>query len=362
MKTIMTVRGPIPSTEIGLTSMHDHILADLSFFNQPITEVVKRDCPIDLNSTVQMKNLSFLRNGLAAYCADNWNLMDADLMTMEVQHFKERGGNSILEPSAPGIRFGTEKLRLISERTNVNIIASTGLYREETWPARFTRMGPRGVQSYLLSEINEGIDGTDVKAGHIKTTIANGSENEFGILKAVVPVANETGLLVTAHTSLSTTVENRRKMLQTFLQEGMHPEKLLLCHIQYTFVNQDVRSFLQEPESCKLDLNWAKEVLDSGANVCVDLFGHPSDNDMLDRFGRADTVKLSGLIELIKAGYAEQLVIGNDVYQKIMTRTFGGHGYCRMIDYVIPGLILGGIDQKTIDQITVSNPARLLQF
>ncbi|MBU8913470.1 MAG: hypothetical protein KOO61_05555 [Spirochaetales bacterium] len=362
MNTVMTVCGPIPSEEMGLTSMHDHILADLSFFNEPITEEVRRGCPIDLNSTVQLKDLSYLRNGLAAYNADNWNLTDADLMMQEVQHFKERGGNSILEPSAPGIRCGTDKLRLISERTGVHIIASTGFYREETWPARFTGMGPGDVQSYLLSEINDGIDGTEVKAGHIKTAIANGSEREFDVLKAVVPVANETGLLVTAHTSGATTVENRRKLLRTFLQEGMNPEKLLLCHIQFTFVNQDVRTFLHEPELCKLDLNWAKEVLDTGANVCVDLFGYPSDNDMLDRFGQADTVKLSGLVELIKAGYAEQLVIGNDVYQKIMTRTFGGHGYCRIVDYAIPGLIAGGIDQEAIDQITVSNPARLLQF
>jgi predicted metal-dependent phosphotriesterase family hydrolase len=45
-----------------------------------------------------------------------------------------------------------------------------------------------------------------------------------------------------------------------------------------------------------------------------------------------------------------------------MTRTYGGHGYCRMIDYAIGALVAGGIDQKTIDQITIINPARLLQF
>lgn len=309
-----------------------------------------------------MKNLCYLRNGLAIYCSDNWNLTDVDLMTREVQYFKERGGNTILEASAPGLRCNTDKLRYISETTNVNIIAGTGLYREETWPARFTGMGSSDIRSYLLNEIHCGIDGTGIKAGHIKTAIANGSENEFDFLKAVVPVANETGLMVTAHTSYGTTIENRRKMLQTFLQEGLKPEKLLLCHVQYTFMKQDVRSFLHSPESCRLDLTWAKEVLDKGANVCIDLFGYPSDNEMVDSLGRADTVKLAGLIGLINSGYAEQIVIGNDVYQKIMTRSYGGHGYCRIIDYVIPALIDSGIDRKTIDKITTFNPARLLQY
>ena len=361
MKAIMTVCGPIPDDKIGLTSMHDHILADLSFFKQPITDDIEKDSPIDLDSSIEMKNLCYLRNGLAGYCSDNWNLTDADLMTKEVQYFKERGGNTMLESSAPGIRCNTERLKYISETTNVNIIASTGLYREETWPARFAKMGSSDIQSYLLNEINCGIDGTDIKAGHIKTAIANGSENEFNLLKAVVPVANETGLMVTANTSYGTSTEKRRKMLQTFLQEGMKPEKLLLCHVQYTFANQDVRSFLQNPELCKLDLTWAKEVLDKGANVCIDLFGYPSDNEILDCFGRADTVKLSGLIGLINSGYAEQLVIGNDVYQKIMLRSYGGHGYCRIIDYVIPALIASGIDKKTIDKIIIFNPTRLLQ-
>ena len=358
----MTVCGPIPSKKIGLTSMHDHILADLSFFKQPINDDIEKNSPIDLNSSIDMPNLCYLRNGLAIYCSDNWNLTNVDLMTKEVHYFKERGGHTILEPSAPGIRCNTDKLKYISETTNVNIIASTGLYRDETWPAIFTKMGLNEIQSYLLNEINCGIDGTNIKAGHIKTAIANGSENEFNFLKAVVPVANETNLMVTAHTSHGTTIENRRKMLQTFLHEGMKPEKLLLCHVQYTFVNHDVRSFLQNPELCKLDLTWAKEVLDKGANVCIDLFGYPSDNEILNCFGRADTVKLAGLIELINSGYAEQIVIGNDVYQKIMTRSYGGHGYCRIIDYVIPALIDSGIDKKTIDKITIFNPARLLQY
>jgi phosphotriesterase-related protein len=360
MKTIMTVRGPIPPEEIGLTSMHDHVLADLSFFRQPVTEDIEKDSPLDLNAPIEMQNLCYLRNGLAVYCRDNWDLTDVELMTREVRYFAERGGSTILEPSAPGIRCNTAGLKRISEATNVNIIASTGLYREETWPARFAAMTSRDIQAYMLEEINSGIDGTEVKAGHIKTAVSKGSDREFSFIEPVVPVAAETGLLVTAHTSYVTTSEHRRRMLETFLQAGMNPEKLLFCHVQYTFVDHNARPLLQSPELCKLDLTWAKELLDKGANVCVDLFGYPLGNDSVESLGSVDIVKLAGLVELINSGYAEQIVIGSDVYQKIMTRSYGGHGYCRIINCVIPALIASGIDRKTIDTITRHNPARLL--
>ncbi len=78
MKTIMTVCGPIPADKIGLTSMHDHILAALSFFKHPITDDIEKDSQIDLDSSIDMKNLCYLRNGLAEYCRDNWNLTDRD--------------------------------------------------------------------------------------------------------------------------------------------------------------------------------------------------------------------------------------------------------------------------------------------
>lgn len=358
----MTVCGPVHPEKIGFTSMHDHIMADLSIFKAPITDDIEKNIPFDPNSPIKMKNLCYLRNGWAGYCNDNWTLTDVDLMTTEVQYFKDRGGTTILEPSAPGLRCNIAKLKDISNATNVNIIASTGLYREETWSPEFTKMNSSDMQSHFLNEINYGIDGTDIKPGHIKSAITYGSENEFNALKAAVRVANETGLLLTVHTSYCTTIEHRKRILQICRQEGMNPEKLLLCHIHYTFVNMNLQDFLQNSESFQLDLSWAKEVLDNGINICVDVFGLPSDNENPESFDRADIIKLMGLIQLINSGYAKQIVIGNDVYQKIMTRSYGGHGYCRIIDYVVPALINCGINKNIIDEITIYNPRRLLQY
>ena len=358
-KKIMTVRGAIPFDKVGVTSMHDHVLADLRVFTKQVTDKV--NSPITFDNSITMENLAYLRNGFARYFSDNFDLTNVSLMTREVQYFKERGGNTILDPSPIGLRSDIRQLRCISENSDVNIIASTGFYREETWPVQAKAMNADDITSYILKEINHGIDDTDIRAGHIKTAIALGSKNEFDILAPIVAAANETGLLLTAHTSSSTSPEQRRQMVETFLQAGMNPAKLLLCHIQYTFTTQNLNACLNNQELYPIDLTWAKEVLDQGINICIDLFGYPTDNDALDCFGRSDIVKLKGLVELIRLGYKDQIVLGNDVYQKIMTRSYGGHGYARIIDYVMPALLGYGIDKKTLDTIFINNPAKLLQ-
>ena len=94
--------------------------------------------------------------------------------------------------------------------------------------------------------------------------------------------------------------------------------------------------------------------MDHGVNICVDLFG--------EQPGPWNSVRLAGLITLLREGYENHIVIGNDVYQKAMTRSYGGFGYCSMLDYAIPELKDYGISQATIDKITVNNPIRMLQF
>ncbi len=362
MKQIMTVRGPIAPDELGTTSMHDHILVNSGFYKQLFDKEAATSCPVDLAEPVKMHNLSYLHHGYQVYSDDNWDLTAPDFMRTEVQYFKERGGQAILETSAPGIRRNIKGLKGISEKTGVHIIASTGLYIEESWPQKFRRMATENFVAFLKQEINCGIENSGIKPGHIKTAILHGTDLEFTYLKAAIHVANETGLLVTAHTGSTTTDEKRRKFLHGFLKEGLNPEKLLFCHAQFTFMPTDMQTLISDPQSWKLHLDWAREVLDSGANICIDLFGSPYDLEVFGRFDIPEMVKMAGLLALINAGYSSQIVIGNDVYQKIMTRSCGGHGYCRILDFVIPTLRKMAVDSSHIQKITVQNPARLLQY
>jgi len=360
MKKVMTVCGPVSPDTLGLTSMHDHVLADLTFFQNKGKP--PESCPIRADDKITIENISFVRNCGYHYLAENWDLTDADYMEQEVRWFKEQGGGAILDPSAPGIRSDMTMLKGIAERTGVSIIACTGLYREETWPEDVNVSDQGALTARFLDEINTGIDGTDIKAGHIKTVVANGSEREFSVLPAAAAASLESGLSVTAHTSFATTQAKREQMLADFLTAGIEPARLIFCHVQYTFLRPESHPFPQSLDLGTISLDWAKKILDAGANVCVDLFGMPQDNEQLDCFGRADAIKIAALLELIKLGYGKQLVVGCDVYQKIQTRGAGGHGYSRIIDYMKPALFELGAGKAAVEDILINNPRRLLEY
>ena len=75
-----------------------------------------------------------------------------------------------------------------------------------------------------------------------------------------------------------------------------------------------------------------------------------------------DYQRMAALYELLKEGYAKQIVLATDVWQKAYLRTYGGYGYCRVLDFVVPTLRDAGISEEDIKLITGRNAAGLLSI
>ena len=71
---------------------------------------------------------------------------------------------------------------------------------------------------------------------------------------------------------------------------------------------------------------------------------------------------MAGLVRLIQEGHARQLVLGTDTFVKILLRRFGGDGYCRLTNFVVPSLESVGVGAQEIRQITVDHPARIRAY
>lgn len=363
----MTVCGPIEPEQLGFTSMHEHILSDCSMFRNR----TRKACVFPARSAIKWEDELRLDNRSAhrhdiVLSLDNMKLDDEAMMSYEVAEFKAGGGNSIVEVSAPGIRSSPlelEGIRRIAERTGVHIVASTGLYVEDTWPEHFRHMTFSQFASFLQREITYGIAETGILPGHIKTAYEAPSQQLSTYLRAAGAVSRESGLSLQVH--LGTDVkpdEVRENVLKPLLQGGSVPEKTILCHIQFMMGVLSIQQLVTHPGYIPFDISFLRELAAQGYILCFTPFGFEADNENLGLAHYPDWYSLSGVVALIQEGYVEQLVIGNDVFTKLATRRGGGEGYRRLSDFVVPALALCGVSEQDIRKIMVENPARILAY
>jgi len=269
----------------------------------------------------------------------------------------------MVDMSTPGLRSDLPAIRRISKKTGVHVVATTGLYAEDSWPEKYRAMTTDEYVQYMQQEIEQGIEDTGIQPGHIKVAIEEGpTEQGFKLLKAVAGVSQATGYSATIHQGTFMTPEEVRKIIDTLLTEGMKPERTIICHAQDFFVNPDLKTLIQDPNTWKLDVDFVKELLDGGFNISVDCLGHAWDLEQVGYINQTDWQRLAGLYALIQDGYAAQIVLGTDTYMNMLVRRFGGEGYCRLTNGIIPMLKIAEVSDETIDQITVKNPARLLAY
>lgn len=366
MTQITTVLGPIAPAELGFTSMHEHTVCDAGFFRRRYEDLIPADAPVAADDQVKLDNLGILKHA-HILSKDALDMSDEGLIEAELTNFAASGGRAVVDMSAPGMRCNIPALQRISRKTGVHIIASTGLYAEDSWPERFRDMAMSDYMKYMWAEIENSIEDTGIRAGHIKVAITDTSifdvepfsEQQKMLLRAAVRVSNETGIALSVHPPLDA-VENVRAVIKVMLDEGVNPEKAVIAHSDLFFVPRDLKVLITDPESWRLNTDLARELLGMGFNISIDSFGHFQDGEPVGITAVADWQRLGGLVSLIKAGHASQIVLGTDVYLKILTRRYGGEGYCRLTDFVIPSLRQAGIDEFDVKRMTVENPARIL--
>ena len=362
---IITVCGTIPPEQIGFTSMHEHILCDCSMMRKRVRNgyYIPDYSSVQPDDKLSLSNRSVLRHHIVL-SRDNMKLDDEQMMTGEVADFKASGGNTIVEVSAPGIRSSSDDLlgmQRISEHTGVNIVVSTGLYAEYTWPGMFQAMNYSGYVGFLRHEIAHGIGETGIFPGHIKAAYEVYSAQTENYLRAAAFVSGESGLSLQVHLGPYLTAEEvRQNVIKPLWEGGCIPGRTILCHVQLLMGLLTIEELINNPGRVPFAIELHRELLDSGFVLSFTPFGFEADDEPLGVAHYSDWYILSGLVALIKEGYAGQLVIGNDIFTKLATRRGGGEGYGRLNDFIVPAMKKCGVSDQDIYKITVENPARIL--
>ena len=357
MKKILTVLGPIKPEELGFTTMHEHVMMDGGWVlrERYKGQLQSNDDRYTADDPVNLSNIGLIKRNFMT----NWDglsFIDEEMMLGEVQDFQRSGGKAILEVSVPGIRTKVPAIKKISEKTGVHIIISTGLYTGDSWPDKYLPMGEKEIYDYMMDEVRNGVEDTGIKPGHLKIAVHSMTEKEESALRAAAKVANETGLSLTVHCS------DGRQVVEVLRSEGMDPSRAVIAHVATALGTRDLKLLIMHPELNTLKLDYVRELLDTGVNIGLEFSPGNVESEDQNRTLIPDWMRLAGLIKLLDQGYASQIVLGTDTCAKVMTRRYGGEGYCRLTRFAIPKLRECGVSDYHIRAITEKNPARILAF
>ena len=122
-------------------------------------------------------------------------------------------------------------MKQVSEATGVNFICCTGC----CWTSPAASGGATRTSSPTsgVREVEEGIDGTGIKAGIIKVATSDPiTEHEELMLRASARTHLRTGIPITTHTPPMSRVGERQVAILT--EEGVEPQNIYVGHINQT--------------------------------------------------------------------------------------------------------------------------------
>ncbi|RWL16123.1 MULTISPECIES: phosphotriesterase [Mesorhizobium] len=333
---VMTVLGPVPVEEMGVTLMHEHILLDGA-------RTWKCPChPDDMALAEQPVNIEIIGElRMNPYVnRDNVSLDDSDLALSELQRYRALGGHTVVDATNIGIGREAEKLARISRMSGLKIVMGTGFYLEHTHPEWLKTMDVDAVTEFIVN---------DVGGGERQPTILAGLIGEVGVskdftseerksLRASARASRITGVPLSIH--LPGWERLAHEVLDVVEAEGADLRHTVLCHMNPSHN----------------DLDYQTSLARRGAFLEYDMIGMDYYYADQDAQSPSDEENARAIAALIDAGFGDRLLLSQDVFLKIMLTRFGGFGYGYILKHFVPRLKRHGVEQPAIDRMLVANP------
>jgi phosphotriesterase-related protein len=291
---IMTVRGPIQPSAFGKALVHEHVMCD--FIGAAKTSRDRYE-PDDIVETM----LDFL------------------------QDVRGRGFTGFADCTPAWLGRDVEVLEQLAKLTGLHILANTGYYGamdDKFVPSHAFTESAEQLAKRWVREWEQGIDGTNIKPGFIKTGVDGGALSEIDrkLVRAAAKTHLQTGLTIACHTG-----EGRAALavLKNVRSEGVDPSALIIVHAGNI-------------GDTKVHLQLAK----AGAWVEYDGVG---DESIEKHVG--DQVLLSHDAGWYRVGE------GESGKKKIRP-------YTTIADKLIPALKKAGVSEDELHMLFVDNPAR----
>src|SRR5690554_3812506 len=262
---------------------------------------------------------------------------DTQQVIIELTQLKKDGISTVVDATNRGMGRDVQVLLQVAEATGLNIIASTGFYKEPFLPSYVYENSDKELQQLLQADIEVGMDGTGAKA-HVLGEVGSSRDEitpvEERIFKIVAQVHAETGSPIFTHTTLGTMAKEQVDLL---VSRGVDPQKILLGHMDLA-----------------AELDCLLQVADKGCYLGFDTIGKTK--------YQADETRAQRIRELVNRGYEDQIVLSQDLTRKSHLKVNGGIGYDHLYNNFLLRLKDAGVGQDLIDKFLISNPTRLLNI
>ena len=336
MKKINTVLGEISSDELGIVLMHEHLYANNSgWWHCP-------SCSKRFFLAQEKVNIGILSDLRCDPFVNKDNLLldDVDSVIKELNEYKELGGSTIVDPTNIGIGRKPEVIKKIAEETGLNIILGSGFYLEPTHPDYVKKMNEEDISQLIQEEYYEGIDGSNVKIGIVGEigVSKDFTSEERKVLAGASRAAASTGIPLSVH--LPGWERLGGKVLDLAYENGCKDAQVVLCHMNPSFE----------------DLEYQIELAERGAWIEYDMIG--MDYYYADQNAQCpyDTENANAIKKLVDEGFGHRILLSQDVFIKMMLKSYGGNGYSYILKYFKDRLIRSGLSEDQFVNIMTVNP------
>jgi phosphotriesterase-related protein len=302
---VLTVRGPVDAAELGTTLVHEHVLVDFVGADKVTPQRYDGD----------------------------------EVFRVVLPHIlalKERGGHTLVDCTPAWLGRDPALLRRLSEASGLHIVTNTGYYgaaRHKHLPPHAFEESAERLAERWASEWREGIEGTGIRPGFIKTGVDAGplSTVDRKLIAAAALCHRRTGLRIHCHTGDGTAAMG---ILSVLDEQGISPAAFVWVHAQ----NEKDR---------QLHLRAAR------AGAWIELDGVSKDSQ---------DAHVSAVMDLARAGHLQRLLVSQDAGWYHVGEPGGGRfrPYTFLFDGFLPALRRAGLGEAAVRTLLVGNPARLL--
>ena len=317
MPQVHTVAGPIDTSDLGPTLMHEHVFV--------LSPEIHQNYP------------------------DVWGDEEARVAdaVRRLDELKDAGVDTMVDLTVVGLGRYIPRIQRVVEQTRLNVVAATGVYTYRDVPFYFdfhARAGqPDVMVDFMVRDIEEGIAGTGVRAAILKcATDEHGlTEGVEMVLRAVAKVHRRTGVPISTHTHAPT--ERGLDQQRVFEEEGVDLSRVVIGH-----------------SGDSTDLDYLEKLVGAGSYIGMDRFGVDVMCSFEDR--------VATVAAMCERGHADKMVLSHDAAcfmdwlpEQLVPVFAPNWHYLHITRDVIPALKERGVTDEQVNQMMVENPRRIFE-